>query len=186
MTGRINKALGLLIGAYLLVFVQSHWSVPRLWLGFQPDLTPALLVCVGLSLGIGQVSTSAMLTGLWLDSLSANPLGLSVPPLFIVGWMMFTFRELIVQDDLVAQFYLGSAAGAAVPLLQLWLLWMVGADPLIGWSMGIWWLVNAACCGVAVPLFEKLGRLLNRWFSHPLHEPNRWHNENRQIVRSKH
>ena len=49
MTGRINKTLGLLIGAYLLVFLQSHWQGPRLWLGFQPDLTPALLVCAGLS-----------------------------------------------------------------------------------------------------------------------------------------
>jgi len=166
--------------------MQSHWSGPRLCLGFQPDLTPSLLVCVGLSLGVGQVSTTAMLTGLWLDSLSANPLGLSVPPLFIVGWMMFTFRELIVQDDLAAQFYLGATAGAATPLLQLWLLWVMGADPLIGWSMGIWWIVNAACCGVAVPLFATLGGLLDRWLLHSAHDPNRWPNENRQIVRSKH
>ena len=50
MTGKINKTIALLIGAYLLVFVQSHWQVPRLWLGFQPDLTPALLVC---AIGLG-------------------------------------------------------------------------------------------------------------------------------------
>ena len=29
--------------------MQSHWSGPRLWLGFQPDLSPALLVFVGLT-----------------------------------------------------------------------------------------------------------------------------------------
>ena len=46
MTGRFNKILVLLLGAYLLIFLQSHLDWPRLWLGFQPDLTPALLVCV--------------------------------------------------------------------------------------------------------------------------------------------
>ena len=186
MTGRINKTLGLLIGAYLLVFLQSHWQGPRLWLGFQPDLTPALLVCAGLTLGAGHVSTSAMLTGLWLDSLSANPLGLSVLPLFIAGWAVFTFRDLIMRDELVAQFYLGTAAGAAVPLLQVWLLWLVGAAPLFGWEMGVWWLINALFCGAAVPVFARLAKLLDRWFSHPLHDPSRWPNENRQIVRGKH
>ena len=186
MTARINKTLGLLVGAYLLVFLQSNWQVPRLWLGFQPDLTPALLVCAGLTLHAGHVSTSAMLTGLWLDSLSANPLGLSVLPLFIVGWAVFTFRDLIMRDELVAQFYLGTAAGAAVPLLQVWLLWLVDVAPLFGWEMGVWWFINALFCGVAVLVFTKFVKLLDRWFSHPLHEPNSWPNENRQIVRGRH
>ena len=146
----------------------------------------ALLVCAGLTLHAGHVSTSAMLTGLWLDSLSANPLGLSVLPLFIAGWAVFTFRDLIMRDELVAQFYLGTAAGAAVPLLQVWLLWLVGVAPLFGWEMGVWWLINALFCGVAVPVFTKFVKLLDRWFSHPLHEPNSWPNENRQIVRGRH
>ena len=152
--GKNQQNTGLLIGAYLLVFLQSHWQGPRLWLGFQPDLTPALLICAGLTLGAGQVSTSAMLTGLWLDSLSANPLGLSVLPLFIAGWAVFTFRDLILRDDLVAQFYLGTAAGAAVPLLQVWLLRLVGATPLFGWEMGVWWIINALFCGLAVHYFR--------------------------------
>lgn len=185
MTGRVNKTLGLVIGAYMLVFLQSHLQWPRLWLGFQPDLTPALLVCAGLTLGAGQVSTAAMLTGLWLDSMSANPLGLSVLPLFIAGWAVFSFREFILRDQLVVQFYLGTTAGAAVPLLQVWLLQLVGSSPLLGWQMGVWCLVNALLCGVAVPVFDRLAKLLDRWFSHPLHDPNRWPNENRQIVRGK-
>ena len=47
MAGRLNMILVLLLGVYLLIFLQSHLDWPRLWLGFQPDLTPALLVCVG-------------------------------------------------------------------------------------------------------------------------------------------
>jgi hypothetical protein len=31
-----------------------------------------------------------------------------------------------------------------------------------------------------------LAKLLDRWFSHPMHDQNRWPNENRQIVRGKH
>ena len=137
-------------------------------------------------LGAGHVSASAMLIGLWLDSLSANPLGLSILPLFIASWAVFTFRELILRDELVAQFYLGTAAGAMVPVLQVWLLWFVGAAPLFGWEMSVWWLINALLCGVAVPMFARLTKLLDRWFSHPLHDPNRWPNQNRQIVRGKH
>lgn len=185
MTGRINKTIALLIGAYLLVFVQSHWQGPRLWLGFQPDLTPALLVCAGLALGAGQVSSAAVLTGLWLDSLSANPLGLSVLPLFVAGWAVFSFRDLILRNELVAQFYLGTAAGALVPLLQAWLLQLVDSNPLLGWQMGAWCLINALLCGVAVPVFDRLAKLLDRWLSHPVHDPNRWPNANRQIVRGK-
>ena len=185
MTGRINKTVVLLIGAYLLVFAQSHWQGPRLWLGFQPDLTPALLVCAGLVLGAGQVSSAAVLTGLWLDSLSANPLGLSVLPLFVVGWAVFNFRDLILRNELLAQFYLGTAAGALVPLLQVWLLQLVGSNPLLGWQMGAWCLLNALLCGMAVPVFDRLAKLLYRWLSHPPYDPNRWPNENRQIVRGK-
>ena len=144
------------------------------------------MVCAGLTLGAGHVSTSAMLIGLWLDSLSANPLGLSILPLFIASWAVFTFRELILRDEVVAQFYLGTAAGAMVPVLQVWLLWFVGAAPLFGWEMSVWWLINALLCGVAVPMFARLTKLLDRWFSHPLHDPNRWPNQNRQIVRGKH
>ena len=59
MAGRLNKMLVLLLGGYLLIFFQSHLDWPRLWLGFQPDLTPALLVCVGLRMGAGHISTTA-------------------------------------------------------------------------------------------------------------------------------
>ncbi len=68
MIFRIGKMLLLLLGAYFLTFMQSYWHGPRLWLGFQPDLTPALLVFVGMTMGAGYVSSLALATGLWLDS----------------------------------------------------------------------------------------------------------------------
>lgn len=185
MSGRINKMLVLLLGTYLLIFLQSHLNGPRLWFGFQPDLTPALLVCVGLTMGAGHISTSAVLTGLWLDSLSANPLGISILPLFVVGWIIFCFREKILGDEFVAQFYLGTIAGLLVPLMQIGLLKLVGATPLLGWEMSLWGLFNALSCGAAVPIFDRLAKRLGGWFSHPVYDPNRWPNDNRQIVRGK-
>jgi len=185
MPGRINKILVLLLGVYLLIFMQSHMNWPRLWFGFQPDLTPALLVCVGLTMAAGYISTTAVLTGLWLDSLSANPLGVSILPLFIAGWMVYCFREKILGGEFVAQFYLGTTAGLLVPLMQLGLLKMTWATPLLGWEMGLWALVNALFCGAAVPLLDWLTKRFTSWFSHPLYEPNRWPNEARQIVRGK-
>jgi cell shape-determining protein MreD len=83
MTFKISKMLLLILGAYVLTFLQSHWHGPRLCLGFQPDLTPALLVFVGMTMGAGYVSSLALVSGLWLDSLSANPFGISVFPLFL-------------------------------------------------------------------------------------------------------
>ena len=70
-------------------------------------------------------------------------------------------------------------------LMQIGLLKMTGATPLLGWEMGLWALINALFCGVAVPLFDGLAKRLVGWFSHPVYDPNRWPNENRQIVRGK-
>ena len=43
------------------------------------------------------------LGGLWFDSLSANPLGVSVLPLFLVGLAIHLNRELILRDQAFAQ-----------------------------------------------------------------------------------
>ena len=50
------------------------------------------------------------------DSLSANPLGVSVLPLFLVGFLIYRQRELILRDQPFAQFVLGLGASAAVPV----------------------------------------------------------------------
>ena len=185
MFTRINKILVLFLGVYILAFMQSHWSGPRLWLGFQPDLSPALLVFVGLTMGAGYVSTLAIFTGLLLDSLSANPLGVSVLPLFFAGWVVFCFREKVMVRELFAQVYLGIMAGLIVFLFQLILLILVQANPMFGWGMGFWALLNSLFCGAAVPLFNLLSKTFEQWFSHPSYNPNRWPNSNRQIVRGK-
>ena len=185
MTLRFNKMLVLLLGVYFLIFLQSHWQVPRLWLGFQPDLTPALMVFVGLTMGAGYVSSIALMSGLWLDSLSANPFGMSILPLFLVGWIVFCFRKKIMAVEFMAQIYLGILGGILVFLLQLTLLKLLSFNPLIGWGMVFFAMLNAFFCGLAVPFFYLLHKWFKSLFSHSSHEPNKWRNNNRQIVRGK-
>jgi hypothetical protein len=185
MTLRFNKMLTLLLGVYFLIFLQSHWQMPRLWLGFQPDLTPALMVFVGLTMGAGYVSSIALMSGLWLDSLSANPFGMSILPLFLVGWIVFCFRKKIMAVEFMAQIYLGILGGLLVFLLQLTLLMLFSFNPLIGWEMIFLAMLNAFFCGVAVPFFYLLHKWFKSLFSHSSHEPNKWRNNNRQIVRGK-
>lgn len=103
--------------------------------------------------------------GLWLDSLSANPLGISVLPLFLVGLLIQRSRDLILRQEPFAQFVLGASASAAVPLLTLLLLVNTNVQPLIGW-FSLWqWLVLSAVGGVATPVwfgfFDRLGQALN-------------------------
>ena len=185
MTLRFNNMLDLLLGVYFLIFLQSHWQVPRIWLGFQPDLTPALMVFVGLTMGAGYVSSIALMSGLWLDSLSANPFGMSIFPLFLVGWIVFCFRKKIMAVEFMAQIYLGILGGLLVFLLLLTVLILLSFYPLFGWGMFFFAMLYAVFCGLAVPFFYLLHKCFKSLFSHSSYEPNNWGNNNRQIVRGK-
>ena len=71
------------------------------------------MVYAALNADIVTVSLLAVLGGLWFDSLSANPLGVSILPLFAVGFVIYLQRELILRELPFAQFVLGAAASAA-------------------------------------------------------------------------
>ena len=75
----------ILVAAFLAVFGEAAFPGVRHWLGAQVDLLPALMVYASLCAGLATVALLAVLGGLWFDSLSANPLGVSILPLFIVG-----------------------------------------------------------------------------------------------------
>ena len=64
----------------------------------------------------------AVLGGMWFDSLSANPLGVSILPLAAAGFPIYLRRDLILRGLPFAQFVLGAAASALGPALTLLLL----------------------------------------------------------------
>src|SRR5437773_3378747 len=103
--------------AFLAVFWQAAFNGVRHLLGAQIDLLPALMVYASLYGGFGTVVLLAVLGGLWFDSLSANPLGVSVLPLFVIGVAIYANRDLILRNQTLAQFVLGLAASAAAPVM---------------------------------------------------------------------
>jgi rod shape-determining protein MreD len=155
-----------LAAAFLAVFWESAFHGVRAVLGAQVDLLPALMVYAALRTGLVSVALLAFLGGLWFDSLSANPLGVTVLPLFLVGLGIHTGRELILRDQTFAQMVLGLGASAATPVLTLLLLLTLGRAPLIGWGT-LWQLIVMSVGGaVATPICFALFGWLQRAFFH--------------------
>jgi len=155
----INTIL-ILAAAFLAVFWEAAFNGVRHLLGAQIDLLPPLMVYASLSADLVVVALLAALGGLWFDSLSANPLGVSVPPLFLVGLVIHSNRELILREQTFAQFVLGFGASAAAPLLTELLLLTTRHVPLFGWGTLWQWIVLSVGGAIATPVcFELFGWL---------------------------
>lgn len=142
-----------LVAAFFVVFAEAVVAAPRHLLGAQIDLLPALVVYAALETNIVVVSLLAILGGLWFDSLSANPLGLTILPLIAVGFPIFLQRDLILRELPFAQVILGGIASAVIPLLAVLLLLTAGQKPLLGWGSLWQWIVMTAGGAAATPVF---------------------------------
>lgn len=150
--------------AFLAVFWEAAFSGLRHLLGAQVDLLPALMVYAALRAPLTIVSVLAVFAGLCFDSLSANPLGISVLPLFVIGFSIFLVRDLILREQVFAQWALGLVAGAVTPVLTLVLLLTLGHGPVLSWGT-LWQIVVLTVGGaIATPIcfvaFEWLNRAL--------------------------
>ena len=153
------RTILILAAAFLAVFGEAAFPLLRHWLGAQVDLLPVLMVYTALNADIVTLSLLAGLGGLWFDALSANPLGVSILPLFAVGFVIYLQRELILRELPFAQFVLGAAACAGVPALSVLLLLTDGQEPLLGWGSLWQWLVMTVGGAVATPIaFEFFNR----------------------------
>jgi rod shape-determining protein MreD len=154
----------ILVGAFLAVFWEAAFGGVRRLLGAQVDLLPALMVYASLRSDFATVCLLALCGGLWFDSLSYSPLGISVLPMFVIGVVLHINRGLILRDQTYAQFVLGMAASAAAPILTLGLLLTAGHPPPLGWGT-LWQLVvmtlgGALATPVCFALFDALHRAL--------------------------
>jgi cell shape-determining protein MreD len=160
------NTLFILVTAFLAVFWEAAFNGVRHLIGAQIDLLPALMVYTGLCAGITTVALLAVLGGLWFDSLSANPLGVSVLPLFVIGLLIHVKRDLILRDQTFAQWVLGLAASAAVPVLTLLLLLTTRHTPLFGCGT-LWQLIVMSVGGaIATPICFELFGWLDRTLVH--------------------
>lgn len=175
----------ILAGAFLAVFIESAFSLPHHLLGAQIDLLPALMIYAALNSDIITVSLLAVLGGLWFDSLSANPLGITILPLYAIGFPIRWKRDLILRELPFAQTILGAIASAAVPALTLLMLLSgSGREPLIGWG-SIWqWMVMTAGGAIATPIIFSLFDWCNHALGYqPLKETS--FRSDREILRDK-
>lgn len=156
----------LLLTAFVAVFVQSACDITRQLLGAQVELLPPLMVYAALTGNLASVALLAACGGLWLDSLSANPPGASVLPLFAVGLALHLKRSVILREQFTARLVLGVAAGAGVPVLTVLLLLSMGWQPLLGWG-SVWQLaVVSLGGGILTPAVFGYFELLNRVFAY--------------------
>jgi len=146
----------ILAAAFLAVFGEAAFQLPRHLFGAQVDLLPALMIYAALNTNIVTVSLLAAFGGLGFDALSANPLGVSILPLLAVGFPICLRRDLILRDLPFAQIILGAAASGAVPLLGVLLLLTGGQEPLLGWGSLWQWLVMIAGGAAATPVIFAL------------------------------
>ena len=142
--------------AMLTVFGQAVFPGVRHLLGAQMDLLPVLMVYAALNASITTVTLLAIFGGLSFDALSANPLGVTILPLFAVGFVILSQREFILHKLSFAQIILGAVACAVVPALTVLLLLTGGTQPLLGWGSLWQWLVMTAGGAVATPIIFAL------------------------------
>ena len=146
--------------AWLAVFAQTQFQPVTNLFATPLGVLPALLVYAALTNRLTTVASLTLLGGLGLDSLSANPLGISILPLFFVGFGLHLRQHLILRDQSYAQFWLGFAAGVLVPLLTLVLLRLDSRTPIAGplllWQLLFAGLLNGALCPAVFRLFDAL------------------------------
>lgn len=150
---KLLNSILVLAAAFLAVFGEAVFFGPRHWLGAQIDLLPALMIYAALNTNVVVVSLLAVFGGLWFDSLSANPPGLSILPLFAAGFPIYLQRDLILRELPFTQLLLGGVASAVVPLLSVLLLLSGAKQPLLGWGSLWQWLVMIIGGAAATPVF---------------------------------
>jgi len=162
-----SRTLLLLISVLVGIFVESAWNAPDRWLGAHLSLVPPLIVYTALRTEAATLALVATLGGLWLDSLSTNPFGISILPLFWVGFALQHWQDLILRDLPFAQLVLGAAAGMAIPILTLLLVFSLGETPIIGWG-SLWQLaVGGVAGGLLTPLCFRVLDKADRMFAYP-------------------
>lgn len=175
----------ILLAAILAVFAEVVWSAPRHFLGVQIDLLPSLMVYASLSGGLLTITSLAVVGGLAFDLLSENPLGISLLPLFAIGFTIQQFRHLILRDQAFAQGVLGLGASAAMFVLTPLMLVTFGWNPMIGLGSLWQWLVLSVAGAVMTPVcFRVLDALTGALSYHKWHETS--FRPDRQIQRGRH
>ncbi|HTH47829.1 MAG TPA: hypothetical protein VMB21_09985 [Candidatus Limnocylindria bacterium] len=176
--------ISLFFVAWLAVFAQTQFAPVARALGTVPGLVPALLVYAALTSHLAVVTGLAVFAALALDSLSASRLGVSLPSMFAVVFLIHARQQLILRDQLYAQFWLGLGAGLFVPLATLAVLSLGQVLPISGGATLWHLLLSALANGLMCPAFFRLFDALRHTFDYqPIAESS--FRPDRQIKRGR-
>ena len=155
-----------LLAALIGVFQEATFTLPRDLLGAQINPMPALVVYAALHSNLVTLTFLVISGSLWQSSLSADPLGITLLPLFLVGILIELNRKQFARRERFVRFTLGTAASASVPLLTLFLLLTAGCEPILNW-VSLWqWLVMAVGGGLLTLLIFPVLDWFKRALSH--------------------
>lgn len=174
----------MILVTFLIAYGEATFDGFRWLVGVQIDLLPVAMVYAALTGGPFSIAVTAVSGGLWFDALSANPPGVTILPLLVVGIFIHSNRLVLLRNEKFAQFVLGLAAGAAVPFLSVLLLLTLGFSPLVGWnSLGHLALMALAAACLTPPSFMLLD-WVNRALTYPLAHPSTFRSD-REIKRGR-
>jgi hypothetical protein len=155
----------LLVAAFLGVWAETQFALFRNLLGAPLHVLPSLMVVTALQSSTRMTTLLAVLGGLWFDTFSANPLGVTILPLFVVGMGIRGFEAMLLRDLPYAQFLLGAAAGILVPLFTLASLLSLGLNPRLGlatfWQLGVMGVTGGLITPALFHIFVRVERALN-------------------------
>jgi len=125
-------AFTILLTALVAIFFEAACQIPRNITGTQIDPLPALMIVTALRAPILAITALSIMGSLWQSSLSSDPLGICMLPLFILGMLVHFNKRRISHQHIGSRFTLGAIAGALIPILTLCLLLLSGHQPIIG------------------------------------------------------
>ena len=175
-------AFAILLTALVTIFFEATCQIPRDLTGAQIDPLPALMIVTGLRAPALAITALAIVGSLWQSSLSSDPLGIGILPLFALGMLMHLNVKSISHHHASSRFALGAIAGAFVPILTLCLLLLSGHQPMVG-LYSLWqWTVSIIGSGLlALGFFPWLDWLDQTMEEQPFSAP---HDTSTKIVRS--
>lgn len=157
----------LFVAAWLCAYAAAEFAAAGNWLGGGINLLPGLVAHAALTTQIGVVAGLAVFGGLAFDVLAANRLGVSVGPLFIVGWLIHQRRRLILKDQSAAQLWVGLGAGLFTPAASLALLSLGQRHAIAGWGAAAPLIASGLANAAAGPGWRALFDWIEETFGEP-------------------
>ena len=152
----------ILLVALITTYAASAWSLPLQMLGTQLAPLPPLMLATALRTPITTIAILAIFASLTQSALSSDPLGLSLLPLYTLGFIVHINSHNLLHHHIGSRFALGAIAGAMIPLMSLALLLLTNKEPLIGW-FSLWqWAASILSSGLMTLIFYPLIEWLDK------------------------